>query len=156
MRTTHADFTEAHRKISPILCEDLLPRDSRLPNAGSVAESARRVGQSREFIERHLDQRMTIELLATRAGVSISHFFKLFKEETGCAPVVYMTRLKMERARDWLITTDWSIKLIAADLGYHDPLYFSRVFKSLIGMAPKAYRQSRKRGQARRISATVR
>lgn len=118
-------------------------------------ESVHRVGQSREFMEQHYNQRIQIPVLAAQANVSVSHFFKIFKEETGCAPLVYLTRLKVERACDWLVTTAWSIKLISANLGYNDPLYFSRVFKSFIGMAPKAYRRSKKNGYARSISETA-
>ena len=180
MQTHCANFAPGYRKISSTPCEPILPRDSLAQSPASTVsaslcaagraddehgngvgdeaspswrQSARRVGLSREFMERHLDQPVRIAMLAARAGVSISHFFKLFKEDTGCAPVVYMTRLKMERARAWLVTTDWSIKLIAADLGYHDPLYFSRVFKSIIGMAPKTYRRSIKKERGRRGGA---
>jgi AraC-like DNA-binding protein len=62
----------------------------------------------------------------------------------------------MERACDWLGSTEWSIKLIAANLGYNDPLYFSRVFKSLIGMAPKAYRRGKGNGRGRGVGGGVR
>ena len=122
MQTARPDFAPQYRKTSSMPSETFLPRDSRPRNAvvtlqanldgadrGSEEhsngvdaggfESARRVGRSREFMERHLDQPMRIAVLAAMAGVSISHYFKLFKEDTGCAPVVYMTRLKMERAR---------------------------------------------------------
>ncbi|HEX3627820.1 MAG TPA: AraC family transcriptional regulator [Verrucomicrobiae bacterium] len=107
-------------------------------------------------MERHIDRPITIPALAAQADVSISHFFKLFKEDTGLTPVVYLTRLKMERACDWLGSTEWSIKLIAANLGYNDPLYFSRVFKSLIGMAPKAYRRGKGNGRGRGVGGGVR
>lgn len=106
-----------------------------------------RVGQSREFMEQHFDQRLEIPSLAAQANVSISHFFKLFKQDTGCTPLAYLTQLKIERACDLLITTTWSVKLIAANLGFRDPFYFSRVFKSLTGMAPKAYRRLKRNGE---------
>jgi AraC-like DNA-binding protein len=105
-----------------------------------------RVGQSREFMEQHFDQCLEIPSLAAQADVSISHFFKLFKQDTGCTLLAYLTRLKIERACDLLVTTAWSVKLIAANLGYRDPFYFSRVFKSLIGMAPKTYRRLKRNG----------
>jgi AraC-like DNA-binding protein len=105
-----------------------------------------RVGQSREFMEQHFDQRLEIPSLAAQANVSISHFFKLFKQDTGCTPLAYLTQLKIERACDLLITTTGSVKLIAANLGFRDPFYFSRVFKSLTGMAPKVYRRLKRNG----------
>lgn len=106
-----------------------------------------RVGQSREFMEQHFDQCLEIPSLAAQANVSISHFFKLFKQDTGYTPLAYLTQLKIERACDLLITTTSSVKLIAANLGFRDPFYFSRVFKSLTGMAPKAYRRLKRNGE---------
>jgi AraC-like DNA-binding protein len=106
-----------------------------------------RVEQSREFMEQHFDQRLEIPSLAAQANVSISHFFKLFKQDTGCTPLAYLTQLKIERACDLLITTTASVKLIAANLGFRDPFYFSRVFKSVTGMAPKAYRRLKRNGR---------
>jgi len=108
--------------------------------------AAYRVGQSRIFMESHFNQQIEIPTLAAQAEVSISHFFMLFKQDAGCTPLVYLTRLRVNHACDLLLTTTLSIKLIAANLGYNDPMYFSRVFKSLIGMSPREYRISKKIG----------
>jgi AraC-like DNA-binding protein len=115
--------------------------------------AAYRVGQSRAFMEGHFNQHIKIPALAAQADVSISHFFKLFKQDTGCAPLVYLTRLRVKRACALLTTTTLSIKLIAVNLGYKDPMYFSRVFKSLVGMAPRTYRRSKKNGSERDVRA---
>lgn len=111
--------------------------------------AADRVRQIRAYMERHFNQNLEIPALAAQADVSISHFFQLFKQDTGCPPLVYLTRLRVKRACDLLMTTTLSIKLIAANLGYKDPMYFSRVFKSFVGTAPRAYRESKKNGRER-------
>jgi AraC-like DNA-binding protein len=176
MRIVHRDFAPQYPKMDPrpgkkilsgrwnpdpVISPNLPQRDPKRDLCSSNAqrvyvslqrESIHRVGQSREFMEQHYNQRIKIPSLAAQANVSVSHFFKIFKEETGYAPLVYLNRLKVERACDWLVTTAWSIKLISANLGYNDPLYFSRVFKSFIGMAPKAYRRSKKNGFERSVS----
>lgn len=108
--------------------------------------AAARVDESRKFMERHLHEPLKVPRLASQAGVSTSQFFKLFKENTGSAPVVYFTRLKLKYACNWLTTTHWSVKEIAVKLGYVDPLYFSRVFRTVMGTGPKAYRGSKMSG----------
>ena len=68
----------------------------------------------------------------------------LFKQQTGYTPIDYFIQLRMHRACQLLDTTDLSIKTVAADLGYEDALYFTRVFKAVNGMAPTQYRRMRK------------
>ena len=56
----------------------------------------------------------------------------------------YFTRLRMEKARCLLDTTEASVKEVAATLGYDDPFYFSRVFKSVNQLAPSNYRMKQR------------
>ncbi len=95
----------------------------------------------------HLDEPLQISTLAAQASVSQSHFFALFKRQTGTAPIDYFIRLRMNHARELLDSTCSSVKEIAATMGYDDPFYFSRVFKSVHRVAPAEYR--RRNGQTR-------
>src|ERR1035437_2316842 len=99
-----------------------------------------RIEQSIAYIAQHLDKPLQVATLAQRASVSPSHYFALFRRQTGSAPIGYFIRLRMQRARDLLDVTAASVKEIAATLGYHDPFYFSRVFKSVNRVAPSEYR----------------
>jgi AraC-like DNA-binding protein len=58
----------------------------------------------------------------------------------GCPPMDYFTRLRMRRACELFDSTSASVKEVAAMLGYDDPFYFSRVFKSVLAIAPVRYR----------------
>ena len=102
--------------------------------------AAFRVDQSIEFMAQHLNRPMQVTTLATRANISSSHYFTLFKRLIGRSPMDYFTRLRMRRACELLKKTSMSIKEIAAEMGYRDPLYFSRVFKSVNRIAPSSYR----------------
>lgn len=110
----------------------------RLESCESAA--GRKIGQSIIYMLRHLDQPLQVATLASRANVSSSHFFALFKREVGRAPIDYFIRLRMQRACRLLDETGMSVKEIAATLGYGDPFYFSRIFKSVHQVAPSGYR----------------
>ncbi len=89
----------------------------------------------------HLNQPIQVSTLAAQASVSTSHFFALFKRQMGTAPIDFFIRLRMNHARELLDSTRSSIKEIAATMGYDDPFYFSRVFKSVHQVAPAEYRR---------------
>jgi AraC-like DNA-binding protein len=99
-----------------------------------------RVEQSIAYMEQHLYQPLQVAELAAQAGVTMSHFFALFKRQVGSAPLEYFTRLRMRRACQLLENPLLNVKEVACQLGYRDPLYFSRVFKSVNGFAPSDYR----------------
>jgi AraC-like DNA-binding protein len=114
-----------------------------------------RIEQSIAYMAQHLDQPLQVATLAALANISPSHFFALFKRRIGSAPMDYFTRLRMQRARDLLDVTAASVKEIAATLGYNDPFYFSRVFKSVNQIAPSEYRvMSKERNEALRSAAS--
>ena len=73
-------------------------------------------------------------------GLSASHYAALFRRATGYGVLEYQTRLRMALARELLDTTDRSVASIAREIGYTDPLYFSRHFTKVHGASPTAYR----------------
>lgn len=91
-----------------------------------------------------LGSSLTIEELAQRINLSASHFAFVFKRRTGFAVLDYFVRLKMQRACILLDTTTQPVKAIAAELGFEDPLYFSRRFRQVQGCSPLGYRAIRK------------
>ena len=104
------------------------------------SETVRKIEQSIAYMIRHLDEPLQVATLAAQANISASHFFALFKRQTGCAPIDFFIRLRMQQARRLLDETMLSVKEIAATLGYDDPFYFSRIFKSVNRVAPSEYR----------------
>ena len=76
------------------------------------------------------------------AGISSSHFFALFKSATGYAPKEFFIRMRMQHACQMLTARTASVKEVAIALGYDDQFYFSRLFKSVIGIAPRDYREN--------------
>ncbi|HMP81577.1 MAG TPA: AraC family transcriptional regulator [Verrucomicrobiota bacterium] len=115
----------------------------------SETDVADRVARSIAYMSRHLNQPLQVSVLAAQANVSASHYFALFKRCTGCAPIDYFTRMRIQRACELIETTELSVKAVATELGYDDPFYFSRVFKSVTGIAPSDFRKAEKAGNSR-------
>ena len=109
-------------------------------NHPRLAVLEHRIAQTVGYMRACLNQPLQVTRLARMANVSPSHFFAVFKKQTGFAPIDFFIRLRMERACELLAATEMSIKEIAAALGYDDPFYFSRLFKSVHQVAPSIYR----------------
>ncbi|MGV8978304.1 MAG: AraC family transcriptional regulator [Cellulomonas sp.] len=84
--------------------------------------------------------RVSVGELAGMAGLSESHYTALFRRATGYGVLEFQTRLRMGLARELLDTTDRTISSIAHQVGYPDPLYFSRQFRRIHAMSPSEYR----------------
>jgi AraC-like DNA-binding protein len=113
------------------------PVKSRQP---SQHQAARKIEPSLQHMLQHLTEPLRISKLSALSGVSTSYFFSLFKCATGRAPIDFFIRLRIQRACELLRDRKLSIKEVATALGYDDPFYFSRLFKSVIGVAPRGYR----------------
>lgn len=117
-------------------------REEEQPRMPSPAKSegARKIEQSIQYMVQHLNEPLHVAQLAETAHTSPSHFFVLFKRWAGLSPIDYFIRLRMRQACRLLAATSMSVKEVAAVLGYDDPFYFSRVFKSVNGTPPTDYR----------------
>jgi len=90
-----------------------------------------------------LHQELSLNTLAHYSQLSKFHFAKKFKELTDSSPIQHFINMKIQHACSQLDNSDIAIKDIASGLGYSDPYYFSRLFKKLVGISPKQYRDSR-------------
>ncbi|MFD2329066.1 AraC family transcriptional regulator [Cohnella sp. GCM10020058] len=72
---------------------------------------------------------------------SAPHFHRLFKEQTGCTPHEYFTKLRIEKGAMLLLSTDLLVQEVAYACGYEDSRYFSRLFRKFEGFSPNQYRR---------------
>ncbi|MFE4713919.1 helix-turn-helix domain-containing protein [Paenibacillus sp. NPDC056722] len=91
------------------------------------------------YLENHFSEKITREQLAALAGISSSHYSILFKRLTGFSPQEYLSRLRVHRAIELLISGSGTLREIAQKVGYKDEFYLSRRFKRQTGAAPSAY-----------------
>lgn len=110
------------------------------PSKSCESEAIQKMEESIAFLIGHLDKPLRASTLAARANISPSHHFALFTRYVGSSPIDYFIRLRLQCSCHLLENTGMSIKAIARRVGYVDPLYFSRLFKSLYGLAPSQYR----------------
>jgi len=77
--------------------------------------------------------------LSELSGLSASYFRMLFKQMTGCTTVEFQNRLKIEKAKNLLISRTCNVTEAAVYVGFNDVFYFSRIFKKLTGKNPSEY-----------------
>jgi AraC-like DNA-binding protein len=102
--------------------------------------AARRIRPAVVYMSQNLGTPLRVKTLSALLGLSSSHFFHLFKRATGYSPIDFFNRMRVRRAIELLEDTTLRMKEVAALLGYADQFYFSRVFKSVNGVAPSEYR----------------
>jgi AraC-like DNA-binding protein len=100
------------------------------------------IQQSLEIIRANINANLSFPEIAGNLHLSYSLFRKLFTSYTGLAPHQYFLQLKLEKARLLLSGEAMSIKEIAAQLGFDNPFYFSKLFKSKWGKSPREFRRS--------------
>ncbi len=112
------------------------PRKPSAPSANAV-----RIDRVIDWLEEHLSDPLTAELLAERSGLSPARFFAEFKKRTGTSPKDYLLRLRIDTAAQRL-RDDESISVtdIAHELGFSSSQYFSTVFRRYKGTNPSAWR----------------
>ena len=97
-----------------------------------------------QYLNANYPHTITMEMLAGIAHISPNYLTQLFRHHLGITPSGYLKTLRMEAARQLLLTTDISIKDIAARVGYNDHLYFRRLFKLDNQTTPSDYRRNKR------------
>ena len=96
----------------------------------------------REYIDGNIDQRISVELLAGLANLSVCYFVRAFKQSMGVTPHDYLIRQRVERTKQLLSDSDMPLSEIALVAGFADQSHFSRRFRQHVGMSPRDYRWS--------------
>lgn len=110
---------------------------------GKTAEKFQsRISEVTNFIFNHLAQAISLEDTARFAGMSVNGFCRWFKQSTGFTYVGYLNTLRIEKACQLLLQTDWLIVEIAYKTGFENVTHFNRTFKKIKHMSPKMYRNN--------------
>jgi AraC family transcriptional regulator len=89
-----------------------------------------------------LSSNLDMQSLAAETGYSRSHFLRLFRAATGCAPHHYLLQLRLKRAQELMRQERTSLIDIAAACGFSSHAHMSRLFRQMIGLTPTDYRRN--------------
>lgn len=96
-------------------------------------------------VQRWLDQyyreKISVRVMAKRSGLNERTFLRRFKKATGEAPLEYLQKMRIEKAKQLLTTTNQSLGEITTAVGYVDLSSFRRLFRQIVGFSPTAYRK---------------
>ncbi|QGG57778.1 helix-turn-helix domain-containing protein [Paenibacillus sp. B01] len=103
------------------------------------------VRQAAEYIRARLGESLTLQQVARSLPMNPTYLSELFKRETGQTYLEYVTRQRLERAKELLLQTPAKVASIASEVGYEDAKYFNKLFKADTGLTPTEYRQLHER-----------
>jgi AraC-like DNA-binding protein len=95
-------------------------------------------------IERCYSERLFVDELASSVNLSPNYFHRAFKKKFHISPIAYQHEKRIEVAKSLLLHSDLLCKQIAAEIGFSDEFFFSKIFKKITGLSPLQYRGSLK------------
>ncbi|HMQ58412.1 MAG TPA: AraC family transcriptional regulator, partial [Rhizobiaceae bacterium] len=101
-----------------------------------------RIRNSIRLMRERIGDEPALDRIASDSGLSRPHFFKLFRQNIGVTPNIYMNTLRMECSIDRLATTSDAITTIGLDLGFSSQASFTRFFTANVGIPPTDYRRA--------------
>ena len=98
------------------------------------------ITKAKQFIQEHHAEMLSLGAVAKVVHTSVFYFCKLFRKVTGINFTEYVSRVRIEKAKNLLLNPNLRISEIAYEVGFQSLTHFNRVFKKLIGQSPTEYR----------------
>ncbi len=95
-----------------------------------------------QHIHVNIENHLSLDRLARDLNISVGYASDCFKKHMGIPVMRYVQKVKIDRAKTLLLSTDKSILYIGILLGFYDQSHFSRAFKAIVGVSPTVYRNS--------------
>lgn len=108
---------------------------------GCTLESRGVVTRVAEFVRSNRGKRLTVADVADAVYMSSSGLAKLFRRETGCTVAEFITKVRIDEAKEILCNPQYGVSDAADELGFNDPSNFCKVFKRLVGITPGEFRR---------------
>lgn len=132
-------FASATRLLE-IFAQDLAGKSNQIAVREANAEPIA-VVRAKNYIRANLHEDITLAQVAKAACTSTFYICKLFKRQTGVNLTEYISRLRIERAKERLMNPQVRISEIAYEIGFQSLTHFNRVFRSIVGESPSAFRE---------------
>jgi AraC-like DNA-binding protein len=98
------------------------------------------ITRAKAYIQEHQGEDLSLGQVAKAVNTSTFYFCKMFKKVTGINFTVYLSRVRVERAKSLLLNPNLRVSEIAFEVGFQSLTHFNRVFKKLLGQSPTEYR----------------
>src|SRR5689334_3944394 len=121
------------------MCDDVTPAKRIASSADAILPQLR---AARDLMDRAYAEPLDLDSLAAEAGYSRFHFARSFRRAFGETPRAYLTRRRIERAKDLLRSANLTITEICFLVGFESVGSFSSRFRDLVGMSPTDYRNA--------------
>ncbi|WP_339287324.1 AraC family transcriptional regulator [Paenibacillus sp. FSL E2-0201] len=108
------------------------------------------VAQAVRYIHERYREPITLETLLEHLSCSSRQLLHAFKKQVRTSPIDYLIQLRMSKAKNLLLSTDFTLKEIAESVGYTDSYYFSRIFKKYEGVSPTSFKEAALQQEQRR------
>jgi AraC-like DNA-binding protein/ligand-binding sensor protein len=128
-------------RLLVIFGQHLSVLSNQLSFEGSAAEPET-VTRARAFIAKNQDRDVSLAEVAKAVNTSTFYFCKLFKKATGLTFTDYLSRVRIEKAKNLLLNPNLRISEIAYEVGFQSLTHFNRIFRKLTGQSPSAYRSA--------------
>ncbi|ULH17948.1 AraC family transcriptional regulator (plasmid) [Deinococcus sp. KNUC1210] len=131
------------RWIGPMLVDELLmrlllsPAGPMVAQLGQVESKTERVARAIEWIQNHLAEPLTIEVLAEQVHMGLSTFHAQFKAVTGLSPLQFQKNLRLQEARRLLVATVMDAGAVSREVGYASASQFTREYTRFFGNTPR-------------------
>ena len=123
-----------------------LPVEPRLPSEKALRDEERIKAMMR-FMQAHYTQELTVAHIAASVSISPSECLRCFHATIGTTPIQYLRQLRVQKAAELLVNTDWKVSDIAERCGFREMSYFTKTFRELKGCTPSAYRERKRTGR---------
>jgi two-component system, response regulator YesN len=133
------NFTELKRNITAWMGKLL-----KIMEEINQQEMANPIETAKNWILDNLGNNITIDKIAKEIHMNPTYFCEYFKNRTGETVLDYVTKARIEKSRELLLSTDLKIYDISQQVGYTDTKYFSKLFRKYFGEVPSKYKEKAK------------
>lgn len=107
-----------------------------------LSDSATYINLSKEYMQAFYSANITIEDICGEIHVSPFHFIRTFKQKTGLSPHQYLLNVRIQKAKEFLQTGEYTVGEVADLCGFFNLPHFSNTFKTISGQSPSSYKKN--------------
>ena len=149
---TEVDMLKLNRGVATVLEKGMFSVEETLVHIEEVlalnhklgSEAQRLVRKAMAYLHEHYSESLTRDTIARYVGVSEDYLTRCFQQELRMPPMTYLTRYRINQAKELLAGGEMSVAEVAEAVGFSGEVYFNRVFRREVQVTPGAYRRGQR------------